>query len=361
MSNIFNHFFRLVTFGESHGNGLGCVIDGCPAGLNLSEQDVQFFLDRRKPGQSNLTSPRKEADQCEIVSGVYNGKTLGSPICILIRNQDQRSKDYTDINQIFRPGHADYTYAMKYGYQQNDVPPGGGRASARETIGRVAGGAVAKIFVTSVLPDIKIFSYINRIHNIERENVSTISLNLKDFPLLTPEMEQVILQAKENGDSVGGTIHTVIQNLPPGFGEPVFDKLEADLAKSMLSIPAVKFFESGDGLSSTYKFGSENNDEFHIDEKGQVFTTTNRSGGIQGGISNGMPVTFTVGFKPVSTIFKEQKTVTRDGKEKIFSPKAGRHDPCVLPRALIIVEAMTWLVLADKLKAQLSCRLKHLW
>lgn len=303
-----------------------------------------YFLDRRKPGLNDLTSPRNEPDQCEIVSGVFAGLTLGSPICILIKSQDQKSEHYNDIKQIYRPGHADYTYAQKYKLKQ--TPPGGGRASARETIGRVAAGAVAKNFVQSVFPNITITSTIQRVHLIDRE----ISEQLSDHQeVLTSNMESVIRKAKQEGDSVGGIIRTIISHVPAGFGEPVFDKLEADLAKAMLSIPAAKFFESGDGLASTYKFGSENNDHFSITPEGKVYTTTNHSGGIQGGISNGMPIVFTVGFKPVSTIFKSQQTITRDGKPIDFAPAHGRHDPCVLTRALVIVESMAWLVLADAL------------
>ncbi len=342
MSNSFGTNFKITTFGESHGKFVGCVIDGCPSNLPLSENDIQIFLDLRKPGQSLLTSPRAETDQCEIISGVYEGKTLGSPICILVKNTDKRSDHYHDINKVFRPGHADYTYAQKYKLQ--NPPPGGGRASARETIGRVAAGALAKKYVQSRYPNIEIQTIINRVHNVARLGADSVSV------ILTSDMEKVILDAKNAGDSVGGTIETQILNLPAGIGDPVFNKLEADLAKAMLSIPAAKFFESGDGLDSTYKFGSENNDEFFIDENSNVKTKTNTSGGIQGGISNGMPVTFTVGFKPVSTIFKSQETVTREGETVKFKPQAGRHDPCVLPRALIIIESMAWLVIADKIK-----------
>lgn len=342
MANTFGNYFKVTTFGESHGKCVGCVIDGCAPNLSLSEKDIQIFLDKRKPGQSPLTSPRQENDSCEIVSGIFKGKTLGSPICILIRNTDQKSDHYLDINQVYRPNHADYTYEQKYQYE--NTPPGGGRASARETIGRVASGAVAKIFVQSILPSVRIITTINRVHNQTKET----------------QIENVILQAKEAGDSVGGTIYTVIENIPAGFGEPVFDKLEAVLAQAMMSIPAVKFFDSGDGLNSTYKFGSENNDAFAKDVSGNIYTTTNHSGGIQGGISNGMPITFTIGLKPTSTIFKNQQTVSRTGEEIIFTPKKGRHDPCVLPRALIIVESMAWIVLADMLKAHQSLGIIHL-
>lgn len=342
MSNTFGKYFRLTTFGESHGKYVGCVIDGCAPNLILSNCDIQIFLDKRKPGQSALTSSRKEADQCEIVSGVFENKTLGTPICILIQNTNQISADYQDINQVYRPSHADYTYARKY--HLTHVPPGGGRASARETIGRVAGGAVAKAFVQSILPSVVIETVVNRIQHATTE----------------PEMQDVILNAKNAGDTVGGTILTVVKNFPAGLGEPVFDKLEAELAKAMLSIPAAKFFESGDGLSATYKRGSENNDAFKVDDSGKIHTTTNHSGGIQGGISNGMPIIFTVGFKPVSTIFQQQHTVSRDGENTLFAPKQGRHDACVLPRAVIIVESMTWLVLADMLKAQVALGIGNL-
>jgi len=340
MSNIFGKHFSLTTFGESHGKYVGCVIDGCPSNLELSENDVQKFLDKRKPGESPFTSPRQEADKCEIVSGVFDSKTLGSPICILVKNTNYRSDHYQDINKVYRPGHADYTYAQKYKLKK--PPPGGGRASARETLGRVAGGAVARLFVQSIYPSVEIKTIIQRVHHIKRETDET--------DLLTSSMQNVILNAKKSGDSVGGVIQGLITNLPAGFGEPVFDKLEADLAKAMLSIPAAKFFESGDGIDATYKLGSENNDLFSIDEHEAICTKTNFSGGIQGGISNGMPVVFNVGFKPVSTIFKSQNTVTKQGKPINFKPEKGRHDPCVLPRALIIIESMAWLVLAEKLK-----------
>lgn len=334
MSNTFGNYFRVTTFGESHGKYMGCVVDGCPANLSLTEADIQIFLDKRKPGQNPLTSERKEQDQCEIVSGTYCEKTLGSPICILIKNTDMRPQDYNDIQKVFRPNHADYTYFKKYKLKQ--IPPGGGRASARETIGRVAAGAVAKIFVQSLYSSVQVSTHISRVYD-ETDQTS---------------IEKIILKAKAEGDSVGGTILTTVNHLPAGFGEPVFGKLEAEFAKAMLSIPAAKFFESGDGLQATYRLGSENNDAFEINEDGTVCTKTNHSGGIQGGISNGMPVVFTIGFKPVSTIFKEQSTVSRDGENIIFKPNHGRHDPCVLPRACIIVEAMTWLVLAEMIKAE---------
>lgn len=336
MSNIFGHYFTVTTFGESHGKYIGCVVDGCPANIALSEKDIQIFLDKRRPGQNPLVSTRNEDDLCEIVSGTYCNKTLGSPICVFIKNTDMRSQDYDDIKQIYRPNHADYSYFKKY--KHTNPPPGGGRASARETIGRVAAGAIAKIFVQSVFPSVQITTAISRVQHAT-----------------TPEnIDVVILKAKHDGDSVGGTILTTVSHFPAGFGEPVFNKLEAELAKAMLSIPAAKFFESGDGLQATYRLGSENNDEFIIDEHGEITTATNHSGGIQGGISNGMPIIFTVGFKPVSTIFKDQNTVSCKGESITFKPKQGRHDPCVLPRALIIVESMTWLVLADMIKAHYS-------
>lgn len=354
MSNTFGAYFRVTTFGESHGTALGCVVDGCPAQIPIFKEDIQQFLNRRKPGQNQFTTDRGEEDQCEILSGIENNLTLGTPICIIIRNKDKINSHYSDINTLFRPNHADYTTFAKYGITSSS---GGGRSSARETIGRVAAGAIAKAFVKSKIPNAELLAWVHRVSTIKASvNENTVTddqiekseIRCPD-PTAEAAMKNKILAAKQEGDTVGGEIRCVVKNIPPGLGEPVFDKLEANLSQAMLSIPACKYFESGDGIGSTYLYGSENNDEFYKDEHGNIATRTNRSGGIQGGISNGMPITFGVGFKPVSTLFKEQNTITRDGQSVRFKPEKGRHDSCVLPRAVPIVEAMTWIVIADQL------------
>jgi chorismate synthase len=358
MSSIFGTLFKVTTFGESHGVAIGCVIDGCPAQIPISKENIQQFLDRRRPGQNQFTTTRAEKDQCEILSGIENNITLGSPICIIVRNQDKVTSDYSDINSIFRPSHADYTTFKKYGIISVS---GGGRSSARETVGRVAAGAVAKAYVKSKFPDIEILAWVNRIANIEAhldedkvtfDQIENSEIRCPD-PVAEIQMKDQIFQAKQDGDTVGGQIRCVIRNAPAGLGEPVFNKFEANLSKAMLSIPACKYFESGDGIQASYSKGSENNDEFYADENGKIATRTNHSGGIQGGISNGMSITFSAGFKPVSTLFKEQNTTTRNGKNIQFTPKNGRHDSCVLPRAVPIVESMSWLVLADHIRLML--------
>ncbi len=359
MSSNLGSLFRISTFGESHGVGLGCIVDGCPPGVNLDQTIIQSFLNRRKPGQNEFTTQRGESDICEIMSGVEGSVTLGTPIAIIVKNQDKKASDYQDINQIFRPGHADYTTFKKYGAAPSS---GGGRASARETIGRVAAAAIAKAYVQTILPDADVIGWVDRIYDIQAEvNGAIVSFaNVEASQIRCPDkkseelMKQKIIQAKAEGDSLGGVVRCVARNIPSGLGEPVFDKLEAELAKAMLSLPAVRSFEIGDGWASTYLMGSENNDPFSIDTNGNVITQSNKSGGIQGGISNGMPIIISVGFKPVSTIFKSQNTVTKDFKETTFTAKAGRHDPCVLPRAVPLVEAMFWLVIADHLLRQIS-------
>jgi chorismate synthase len=359
MSSNIGTLFRISTFGESHGIGLGCIVDGCPSGIKLDQTIVQSFLNRRKPGQNEFTTPRAESDICEIMSGIEESVTLGTPIAIVVRNQDKKANDYQDINQVFRPGHADFTTFKKYG---NIPSSGGGRASARETIGRVAAAAVAKAYVKSILPDADVIGWVDRIYDIHA-NVDESIVSFEDVEasqIRCPDkkseelMKKKIIQAKDEGDSLGGVVRCVARNIPSGLGEPVFDKLEAELAKAMLSLPAVRSFEIGDGLASTFLKGSANNDPFSIDSKGKVTMQSNKSGGIQGGISNGMPIIISVGFKPVSTIFKPQNTITKDFKETIFTAKAGRHDPCVLPRAVPLVEAMFWLVIADHLLRQIS-------
>lgn len=365
MASQFGTLFRVTTFGESHGQALGCVVDGCPAGLKINEHDVQIFLNRRKPGQNEFTTPRSESDTCEILSGIENSVTLGSPITIMVRNQDKKTQDYSEINSIFRPGHADYSYFIKYGVT---AVGGGGRASARETIGRVAAASVAKTFVLSLLPKVEVVAWVDRIHTIQAkvdENivdlaaVETSHIRCPDVVAETL-MKSAILSAKSEGDSLGGIVKCVARHIPAGLGEPVFDKFEADLAKAMLSLPAVRSFEIGEGMSATFLKGSENNDPFATDANGKVVTTTNRSGGVQGGITNGMPIVCSVGFKPVSTIFKEQGTITRNFTETRIKIEKGRHDPCVLPRAVPLVEAMFWLVLADHLLRQIAVKPKFL-
>ncbi len=350
MGSTFGQLFRITTFGESHGGGVGVVIDGCPPRISLGEVDIQRELDRRRPGQSAIVSPRQEADRCEILSGVFEGATLGTPIAILVRNEDARPGDYREMKETFRPSHADFTYEAKYGIRNWQ---GGGRASARETIGRVAAGAVARKVLANFHPEVELVTYVTHVYDIAatvearvvtREEVEANPVRCPD-EVAAKEMMQAIAQAQANGDSLGGIIECVIRGVPPGLGEPVFDKLEADLAKAMLSLPATKGFEIGSGFAAAAMKGSEHNDPFEVRED-KVRTTTNRSGGVQGGISNGEPIIFRVAFKPTATIAREQKTVTA-AKEEITLAARGRHDPCVLPRAVPMVEAMAALVLCD--------------
>jgi chorismate synthase len=350
MGNTFGQLFRVTTFGESHGGGLGVVIDGCPPKIDISEADIQRELDRRRPGQSKITTQRKEEDRCEIVSGVFEGRTLGTPIAILVRNKDARKEDYMEIAKKFRPSHADFSYEAKYGIRNWR---GGGRASARETIGRVAAGAVAKKVMSILYLNFEIVAYVAQIHEIiAKINRSTVKMkDAEKNAVRCPDiaaaqrMESLIEQIRNNGDSVGGVIECVVRGVPAGLGEPVFDKLEADLAKAMLSLPATKGFEIGSGFAATHMRGSEHNDPFEI-RRGKIRTVTNNSGGVQGGISNGEEIYFRVAFKPTATIAHEQKTVSTSRERTKLSAR-GRHDPCVLPRAVPIVEAMTALVLCD--------------
>ncbi|MBN2086717.1 chorismate synthase [Candidatus Peregrinibacteria bacterium] len=313
--NTFGNLFRITTWGESHGPAVGVVIDGCPAGIKITEKDIQKELDRRKPGQGKLTTPRKESDKAEILSGIFEEKTTGTPISILVRNNNQQSKDYKNIKNLYRPGHADFTYDMKYGFRDYR---GGGRASARETIGRVAAYAIAK----KIIP--------------------TIKINAK---LIEPN-PRLIEEVKKQGDSIGGLIECTIKNVPAGLGSPVFDKLDARLAGAMLSIPGSKGFEIGSGFKSAQMRGSENNDAL-VSEKKKVITKTNNSGGMLGGISNGMDIVFRVAFKPTSSIAIKQQTVDTKGNNKTIEIQ-GRHDPCIAVRAIPIVEAMAGLVLTDE-------------
>jgi chorismate synthase len=350
MSSQFGHSFRISTWGESHGGGVGVVIDGCPPRVTLSEADIQKDLDRRRPGQSEIVTPRDEADACRILSGVFQGQTLGTPICIAVMNKDARPESYREMEEAFRPSHADYTYQAKYGIRNWQ---GGGRASARETIGRVAAAAVAKQVMAQLIPGLEIVAYVKTIHelvadvNPETVTFAQVEANIVRCPdaPMAERMIEFINEIRSEGDSVGGVIECVIRGLPPGLGEPVFDKLEAELAKAMMSLPATKGFEIGSGFAGTKQKGSEHNDAF-VMENGKVRTTTNRSGGIQGGISNGEAIFFRVAFKPTATIFQPQQTVTVSGEATELKAR-GRHDPCVLPRAVPMVEAMAALVLCD--------------
>jgi chorismate synthase len=350
MGNTFGQLFRITTFGESHGGGIGVVIDGCPPKIDISEAEIQRELDRRRPGQSRITTQRKEEDRCEILSGIFEGKTLGTPIAMLVRNKDARPEDYPAIAKTFRPSHADFTYEAKYGIRNWQ---GGGRASARETIGRVAAGAIARRVLRTIFPKIDIVAYVAQIHEIAAKidmgkvEISDVDTNIIRCPdkAAAKKMISLIEKTRADGDSLGGMIECVIRNAPAGLGEPVFDKLEADLAKAMLSLPATKGFEIGSGFSAIRMRGSEHNDPFEM-RGGKVRTATNFSGGIQGGISNGEEIYFRVAFKPTATIAREQRTVTISREQTKLAAR-GRHDPCVLPRAVPMVEAMAALVLCD--------------
>ncbi len=342
--------FRIATFGESHGGAVGVVVDGCPPGLEISVEDIQKELDRRRPGQSAITTPRNEQDAIHIFSGLMDGKTTGSPIMMMAYNKDQQSNDYDVLKTLYRPGHADYTFQAKYGHRDWR---GSGRASARETLGRVAAGAIAKKFLKEQL-NIDILSYVEQVGPIRLETPpETLTPALIDAtivrcpdPVKAAEMIQLIETVRDDGDSIGGIVRCIVRNCPPGLGEPVFDKLHADLGKAMLSINAVKGFEIGSGFAGVSLRGSEHNDSFYTDETDAVRTRTNHAGGVLGGISNGQEIYFRVAFKPTSTIRKEQQTITADGTSTALEA-TGRHDPCVLPRAVPIVDAMTALVLMD--------------
>ncbi len=349
MGSCFGTLFRITTFGESHGPAIGVVVDGCPPRLPIALEDIQRELDRRRPGQSRLVSQRKETDRVEILSGVLDGMTLGTPIAMMIRNQDARSKDYEDIARAYRPSHADYTYDAKYGIR---AVAGGGRASARETAGRVAAGAIAQQLMAT--RGVAVVAWVDEVERIQaavdettvtREAVDGSEIRCPD-PDASARMIERVEQARKDGDSVGGVIRAIARGVPPGWGEPVFDKLEADLGKAMLSIPAVKGVENGSGFAGTQLTGSAHNDPFYRRDDGTIGTRTNHSGGVQGGISNGEPITLRIAFKPTATIMRAQDTVDTDGNPAVLTPR-GRHDPCVLPRAVPIVEAMFALVLAD--------------
>lgn len=349
MANTFGHLFRITTWGESHGGGVGVVVDGCPPRLELSEADIQPDLDRRRPGQSKIVTPRKESDTVQILSGVFAGRTLGTPICLWVRNEDARPEAYAEMQTKFRPSHADYTYFAKYGHR---AWPGGGRASARETIGRVAAGAIARKILRE-RHGVEVLAYVTQVQRIaaqmDRESVTArqVEGNLVRCPdtAAAERMIRLIERTRRAGDSVGGIVEGVARGVPAGWGEPVFDKLEADLAKAMLSLPAAKGFDIGSGFGGVRLTGRRHNDAFRA-RGGKVFTTTNFSGGIQGGISNGQTIYFRVAFKPVATIMHEQNTVDEALHNTTLTGR-GRHDPCVLPRAVPMVEAMAALVLVD--------------
>ncbi len=355
--NSFGQLFRITTFGESHGAAIGVIVDGCPAGLDLDEAFIQKELDRRRPGQSKLVTQRKESDTVEVLSGVFEGKTTGTPISLLIRNADARSKDYSHIADKFRPSHADFTFQEKYGIRDYR---GGGRSSARETAARVAAGAIAKLFLKKSGIDVK--AYVSRVGDIEVEkNYLDLDLSqVESTPVRCPDLEMaekmidLILKVRKAGDTVGGCVTCVITGCPTGLGEPVFDKIHADLGKAILSINACKGFEYGSGFAGISMRGSEHNDVLYNDN-GKIKTRTNRSGGVQGGITNGMDIYFKAAFKPVATIVQSQESVNEAGEKTEVQGK-GRHDPCVLPRAVPIVEAMATLVVADHLLRQRGVR-----
>ena len=347
--NSFGHLFRITTFGESHGGGVGVIIDGCPPGLSITKEEIQKELDRRRPGQSAITTPRNEQDEIHVFSGLLNGQTTGTPIMLMAFNKDVKSEDYNNLQDLYRPGHADFTFQQKYGLRDWR---GGGRSSARETIGRVAAGAIAKKFLKEKL-NMDVVAYVEQVGEIKAseqpdgltlEQVETNIVRCPDAEAAT-RMIELIETVRDEGDSIGGVIRCLVKNSPVGLGEPVFDKLHADLGKAMLSINAVKGFEVGSGFSSVGLRGSQHNDEFYTEGE-RVRTRTNNAGGVLGGISNGETIYFRVAIKPTSTISKTQNTVTKEQEETTLAA-TGRHDPCVLPRAVPIVESMAALVMMD--------------
>lgn len=358
MGNSYGKIFRISTFGESHGPAIGVIIDGCPAGLSIDENFIQSELARRKPGQSRITTQRKEDDTLHILSGVFEGKSTGMPIAMTIENQDQRSKDYSHIAGRFRPSHADYTYEAKYGTRDFR---GGGRSSARETAARVAAGAVAKLLIRE--SGISIRAFVSQVGEIKAPPYTELDLSKTEDNIVrcpdtatAEKMIEMIEAVRHDRDTIGGVVTGVIQNTPVGLGEPVFEKLHAELGKAMLSINAVKGFEYGSGFRGISMRGSQHNDPFY-NEAGRIRTKTNHSGGIQGGISNGEDIYFNVAFKPVATIMQDQESVDKDGNSVTVSGK-GRHDPCVVPRAVPIVESMAALVIADFLLQASAARVK---
>lgn len=349
MSNTYGTIFRITTFGESHGNAVGVIVDGCPPNIEIDETFIQSEMARRKPGQSKIVTQRQEDDEIEILSGVFEGKSTGTPIAMMVRNADQRSKDYSHIADRFRPSHADYTYQEKYGIRDYR---GGGRSSARETLARVAAGALAKMILAKA--NIKIQAYVSQVGPLKLTtdykalNIPNAETNIIRCPddAVAEKMIAFIDETRKNKDTVGGVVSCVIEGSPVGLGEPVFDKLHAELGKAMLSINAVKGFEYGSGFEGVELFGSQHNDKFFADADGTIRTQTNHSGGIQGGISNGEDIYFRVAFKPVATIMIDQESINDKGETVVVSGK-GRHDPCVVPRAVPIVEAMAAIVMVD--------------
>lgn len=353
----FGNIFRITTWGESHGAGIGVVVDGCPAGLPLCEADIQNYLDRRKPGQSRFSTPRKEDDRAEILSGIFEGRTTGTPISILIRNETQRSRDYSEIASYYRPGHADYTYDCKYGFRDYR---GGGRSSGRETIGRVAGGAVAAKMLGEI--GVKFTTYTQSIGPVtaRRFDAGEIFRN----PLYMPDSEAAeqarnyLNRCMKELDSGGGVIECIVEHLPAGLGDPVFEKLSACLAKAVCSVGAVKGFEIGDGFAAATARGTENNDPFRIDDRGRIRKASNHSGGVLGGISDGNPLIFRAAVKPTPSIFSPQQTVNNSGEEITCQIK-GRHDPVIVPRAVVVIESMAALVIADALLGGMAATMDH--
>lgn len=356
--SVFGNIFRISTWGESHGPGLGVVVDGCPAGLPLETSDIQSFLDRRRPGQSRFTTARKEPDQVEILSGVFGGKTTGTPISLLVRNQDARSRDYGNLAETYRPGHADYSFDAKYGFRDYR---GGGRSSGRETLGRVAAGAIASKILGRL--DIRLCAYIRSIGPVEIQSFdfSQTSQN----PLCMPDAEAAakaqdyLDTCRENQDSAGSVVECIIQNCPPGIGDPVFEKLDANLAKAVMSMGAVKAVEIGDGTKAAYSCGSQNNDGFHYGEDGTFSKTSNHAGGILGGISDGSDILLRAYIKPTPSISRPQPTAGRNGKNIDLEIK-GRHDPVIGPRAVVVVESMAAIVLTDALLCGMGARMEYL-
>lgn len=348
MGNTFGRIFRVTTFGESHGGGVGVIIDGCPPRLPIDQEEIQRELDRRRPGQSSIVTQRREADRVEVLSGVLDGMSLGTPIAMMVRNEDPRSRDYEELRHKYRPSHADYTYDEKFGIR---AWSGGGRASARETVGRVAAGAIAKRLLSTW--GIEVLGWVEQVHHLRAEIApETVTLEQVEAnpvrcpdPAVAERMIDHIEAVRKDGNSIGGVVFCTARGVPAGLGEPVFDKLEAELAKAVMSLPACKGFEVGSGFGGVKLTGAEHNDEFFA-EAGEVGTFTNLSGGIQGGISNGMPIWMRAAFKPTATIMREQRTITTDHENTTITGR-GRHDPCVLPRAVPMVEAMVALVLAD--------------
>lgn len=357
--STFGTLFRVTTWGESHGAGLGVVVDGCPAGLELNEEDIQKYLDRRKPGQSNITTQRKESDSVEILSGIFEGKTTGTPISLLVRNTSQISKDYSDIASYYRPGHADYTFDEKYGFRDYR---GGGRSSGRETIGRVAAGAIACKLLSTL--GIKVMAYTKSIGpvSIDQANFDEALITTTKTAMPDAAADEKAVQYLEDAikklDSVGGVMECVVTGTPAGVGDPVFDKLDARLAQALMSIGAVKAVEIGDGMKVSSSYGSQNNDAFCM-ENGMVSTKTNHAGGILGGISNGQPILLRAYVKPTPSIFSSQQTVNQSGEEIEINIK-GRHDPIIVPRAVVVMECMTALTLIDSIMLNATCKLDNL-